>query len=306
MQAVLTLLTPGAFQDVDYFLHPSNAAELNLVIRNLHLACFWYSAQEMDTVGCLERTRHHLKNNEALVAEGRRALEEAVSHLEAALATPGWEEWMSNGVSIPFEVSPDDLPNIIRGSWSDSMDTYPDMVDVVSLMKLRDWNTPGRTLQDLHLKGWESRAWKHDSYFLELEKVHQRSLREERRQGGGAQAKTKENVKTAAKEPESASKFRKTKVKQLEGLDKNLDEAARNAQAAAVSVWGDELGPRPLPTVLHTKSRSTKVNRVVQSIITSAPDDKFVIFGDVFELGHVTEALDLLDVKSYVHPSCLY
>lgn len=296
------MLTTGNFEDPDYFLHPRNATSFNTVVQNLHLACFWYSAYEMGAAECLDRTRKQLETNSTLTASGRKVLEEAVAHLETALATPGWEEWMTNGVSLPFEAEA--IPNAIKDAWSDSMYTHPDLIDAKSLHTLRDLNTPGRTVHDLHMRGWESRAIKHPDFFEEMDRVAQKAKRSSEGQARREDTK-KAGVKAAAHSPTSAKHFKnapsksKRKSDNPNELEARLEQASRNAAMVSTSrplcLPSD---PLPLPTSIKTKSRSAKLNYVLQSVLSSAKDDKFVIFGDKYELGHVSEALDLVDVKS--------
>ena len=295
-------LIAGNFADPDYFLHPRNAQAFNTVVQNLHLACFWYSAYEMGAAECLDRTRKQLGTNTTLTSSGRAVLEEAVSHLEKALSTPGWEEWMTNGVSLPFEAGM--LPDDIKDAWSDSMSTNPSLIDAKSLHTLRELNTPGRTSHDLRQRGWESRAEKHREILQEMDKDARkanRGLNGRDQTGPGA------DVKAAAHVPTSSEKFAKSpsrlkrKPRPSDGLTDRLEEAVRNAaQASVPPPLQLESGPLPLPVAIKTKSRSAKLNFVLQSVLSSEKGDKFVIFGDKYELGHVSEALDLADVKSLV------
>ncbi|ORY35502.1 P-loop containing nucleoside triphosphate hydrolase protein [Naematelia encephala] len=272
------------FEDQDYFLHPRNTEAFNQVIKNLHLACFWYSAHDMGAHDCLERTKHHLENNESITAQGRQALQEAVRHLEAALHTPGWEEWMTNGVSIPYEAG--DFTEYIRQSWSDSMDSNPDAIDGKSLQLLRDLNRNGVEEHQLHVEGWVARADKCQDFFKIMELEEKRGQRE---------AEHFASAKAAAAQKPLAATKRKGPNKK-EQLKLQLEQAKMNAERAAKPDLSHL--PRPLPHVIKTKSRSSKVNHVVESILASDLTDKFVIFGDTYELGHLTEALDLFDIRS--------
>ena len=285
---------------------------------------------------CLDRTKKHLAANSTLVPAGRAVLEEAVRHLELALATPGWEEWMRHGVSIAFEAS--QLPDGVKAAWSDSSEQRPDLVDSHSLALLRDLNTPGRSMDEVQTEGTAARTLKWEG--LEREEAQGKG------KGNGTKRKRQEgddldlgdeiqivagkspdaaraiggNTKTAAQKPISAGTFAKIakspgKAKKAragvkpsepeDSLEARLDEAAKNAAALSATLSSDRLptppkadGPRPLPTSLTTSSRSTKVNYVLRAVRTAAKEDKFVIFGDVFELGHMSEALDLIDIKS--------
>ena len=308
----VVLTRQGNFEDPDYFLHPKNTTDFNLVIRNLHLACFWYSAQEMGVAECLDRTRHHLKTNQTVTPQGRAVLEEAVEHLERALATPGWSEWMVNGVSLPFDASSTDFSQRVRSAWSDSVDTNPDAIDALSLQILRDLNRPGMTMHDLHIAGWDHRATKHPDFFKEMERVERqsegverRSERKDMRQPPSEQfekEKRSKEIKAAAQVPTSTSPQKQTRKGQASkkkgNLDHRLDEAAWNAiQSIRVGTPQYDFPPRPLPTVIRTKSRSAKVNFVLDTISASQQDEKFVVFGDEHELAHIREALELFDIK---------
>lgn len=220
--------------------------------------------------------------NRIITPQGRIGLEEACEYLQRALDTPGWQEWMDNGISLPYEVDTVSIPHLIRDSWSDSMDTDPSVIDAKSLQSLRELNRPGKTLQQLHLVGWEHRAFKHPERLEDMQKVEQRA---------GKLAK-----QTVAHAPPSVRRAPVKRSKKTT-LDLAVDEAARNA--AKATRIDDHLEPsHPLPSTLRLTSRSAKTNRLISIILSSAPDDKFVIFGDNLELGHVTESLDLFDIKS--------
>jgi hypothetical protein len=293
--------TQGGFEDQDYFLHPRNVEAFNQVIKNLHLACFWYSAPKMDVEECLERTRFHIAGNENLTQIGRTQLEEAVKHLETALSTPGWREWMTNGVSMPFEVG-DTFSQRLRTAWSDSPDD-PEVIDVKSLDILRRLNKKGMQEDQLVQEGYRNKLVKELAMLSELDKVEKKP-RPKTKQGfadglDGTILTTAANQPLQATAPPKPKRVRRTKQ---EILDERLVVAARNAEAQAIAdeMERSELA-RPLPTTINSRSRSSKVNLVIERILSARAEDKFVIFGDNFELGHLTEALDLFDIKSYVH-----
>lgn len=288
-------LTVGDFEDIDYFLHPRNTALFKQVIRNLHLACFWYSAPDMGAEACIRRSRIHLVENETLTDDAKAALAGAILHLERAVSTPGWQEWMTNGVSIPFEVEAT-FPLALRQAWSDSMDDNPDAIDANSLQLLRDANTNGTDMHDLHIAGWDSRANKWPDFFEEMEKVEKRVKVAEKKKAEAVKTEqaAAANAPTAVPKasPKKKAPLKKTKK---DVVDEQLEQALRNS-ALQSSLSRSDL-PRSLPTVIHTKSRSAKVNYVIDSILHASPADKFVIFGDIYELGHLREALDLFDIK---------
>lgn len=270
----------------------------------------------MGVAECLDRTQHHLAVNQIITDAGRKVLEEAVSHLQAALDTPGWQEWMDNGVYIPFEADADTFPPVVRNAWSDSMDTNPDVIDARGMRLLRELNKPGKDLHEIHIDGWTTRADKCPDFFEEMEREEKRAMREEQVQNaylrGLQEEQSLEKVRvnkehatktSAAKKPvamiKSKPSAKRKSPSKKDALQQRLDEAASNSEKMSLPAPGSGSLPRPLPETVHTKSRSAKVNHVVDTILTSAQDDKYVIFGDIYELEHLTEALDLFDIKSY-------
>ena len=266
----------------------------------------------MGVLECLERSRVHLTDNETLTDEAKVALKEAIYHLERALAMPGWHEWMTNGLSIPFEIG-NSLPFALRQAWSDSMDDKPDVIDAHSLELLREANVPGTELHDLHIAGWDNRATKWPEFRQEMERLEKREMRvESKKFVTKKSSKKKDTTKTlkaaAANAPTVAPKtsLRQKRLRSVSAaspsrprkdqVHEHLEEATRNA---ANQMLEKDLGdlPRPLPNVIHTKSRSAKVNYVVRSILSASQTDKFVIFGDIYELGLLRDALDLFDIK---------
>ncbi len=75
-----------------------------------------------------------------------------MQHLQRALDTKGWSEWMTNGHSVAYDAR--NLPALIQTAWSDSMDTDPEVIDAVSLHLLAENNRRGRDIQQLHIAGW--------------------------------------------------------------------------------------------------------------------------------------------------------
>jgi hypothetical protein len=301
--------------DQDYLLHPRNTEHFNQVIKNLHLACFWYSSPSMDAEGCLSRTRHALDHNTSLDEFSRSQLEEAARHLEEALRTPGWTEWMSHAYSVPLETGGSALSSMLRQAWSDSMETDPNLIDAWSLSKLREANEKGRTEQELHILGWDSREWKCLDFQQEMERIGVAEIREEWRR-----EKAKKKVKTekeptvnegAAQQPPRAPKFIAHKVtssspkkkgkgkkgQEEEELERQLAEAEENARRVERQ---NDTRPRPLADMIETTSRSSKVNFVIETIREADGEDKFVIFGDQYELRLLKEVLNLFDITSCV------
>ncbi|WVQ72084.1 hypothetical protein IAR50_001629 [Cryptococcus sp. DSM 104548] len=297
-------------EDADYFLHPRNAESFHQVVINLHLACFWYSARDMDAFECLLRTREWLEKHPNSPGHIREKLEEACWHLERAIKEEGWVEWMGNAVSMPCDGS--FLPPILHQAWSDSLDTKPDMVDVHSLNTLRELNVKGASLQELHMAGWASRVEKCDWFWEVLGKGYMtgqiRELlgdkaakaampkKEKKKEEGKKGVSTTISAAQAPREaPKSPSKLRRGKKGDGDEIDSRLDEAGKNARLAKAL---NDHRPSPLTLSIRTKTRSAKVNFVLRTILAAPAEDKFVIFGNTYELGHLTEGLDMCDITS--------
>jgi hypothetical protein len=284
----------GNFEDEDYLLHPRNKEHLHQTVNNLHLACFWFTGRNMDASGCAERIEYDLENKD-LPAEHRVVMEEAVLHLRRALNTPGWEEWLDNSISVPFEVDPNDFPGTILAAWSDSYQGDPEVIDAHSLRMLRIANERAAEIYSLEEAGWYDKERKADT--LDWEDAENKRGKKKNSKGSKTSRDTEAVSKVPTAIPQIMWKYMQENKKKKDGIDGKIDEAARNAERnlATIQQFGQ---PRPLPTSIMTRSRSAKINFVMYSIVHSAEDDKFVIFGDNIELGHLTEALDIHDITS--------
>lgn len=280
-------------EDIDYFLHPRNTAQLNQVVANLHLACMWFSSSDMDLESAYSRTIKHLEKSKNLTEEQRAGLQEAIRHMRAAIDTPAWSEWMRNGAaSIPCEVP--GFPMQILDSWSDSPDSDNTMLDIHALRRLRELNHRGAAVNDVARAGWDERAkGPHAEALLKVMEKAEKSWRagQQVATGDDKESAHKHDTKAAA-EKSRAPKI--VKAKRKSGVDARLDTAAKNAKRAAELT---STAPRPLPSLLNITTASSKVSYVVRSILAS-PNDKFVVFGTYEEIGHVTEALDLAGISS--------
>ncbi|KAL7422461.1 hypothetical protein Q5752_003109 [Cryptotrichosporon argae] len=316
----------SAHSDVDYFLHPRNVSAFKQVVANLHLACTWFSARDMGLEAALARTLHVLERVQEdgrapLTPAQRRGLEEAVEHMRAAVDDPAWVEWMQqSGASMPFAVG-DGLPPAVLDAWSDSPAHRPDWVDANSLRLIRELNTPGTERADIVRAGWDDRAHKCEAFAKTLERAEAKWRAEMagvaapsepavQVDGGDAQAQASPLKAKAAAEKASAPRLLKHKDQDgVAGspcrprragtaLDRNLDAAELNAREAARSTHVLPAGPLPLPATLQTRSESAKINHVVRAVLTADAADKFVVFGTLEEIAHLTEALDLAGVRS--------
>jgi hypothetical protein len=218
-------------------------------------------------------------------------MREAAGHLQRAIDTPGWAEWMQYGVSLPLQVPT--LPAGIKTAWSESMGKDIDWVDVHSMTIIRDKNDNGITIDDIVDAGERSLNLKKEESAAEYGKAaaaaERRKIQLEKKGLTVAQS-------DAAQKSHTVSPRKKGPTKK-DRLDEALAQAARNAQLV-IDVEARAHLPRPLDTTILAKTRSHKMNYLVKTIRSGADDDKFIIFGDSAELGHCTEVLDFFDISS--------
>ena len=289
---------PGDFEDPDYFLHPKNQDSFRQVVKNLHLACLWFSSPQMDAAGCLTRLQNDIETKTGLTFESRVIMREAAEHLRIAIDTPGWYEWMRYGVSVPIHLPT--LPVEIKEAWSESMKLDSDWIDVHSAMRIRAKNDNGVTIDDLVDAGERTLEKKKQEAAAELDKATMAAEKKQQQLEKRGLTLAQSN---AAQNPHTVSP-RKKKPSKKDQLNEALAQAARNAQLT-IDIEAKAHLPRPLPTSTNVKTRSHKMNYLVKTISSSAPDDKFVVFGETSELGHCTEVLDFFDIPSYVFKSAV-
>lgn len=283
----------GDFEDPDYLLHPKNLKSFQQVVKNLHIACLWFSAIQVDAAGSLTRLENDIENKANLTDANRAIMREAAEHLQRAIETPGWSEWMRYGVSLPVHIP--SLPLGVKDAWSDSMTLDSDWIDVHSATKIRDLNDNGMMIDELVETGDLMLDRKKAEASAELDRVTEAAERKQQKleKRGLVVAQS-----DAAQTPNKVSPRKKAPAKGAK-IDQALAQATRNAQLA-IDVEAKAHLPRPLPLTAKVKTRSHKMNYVVQTIRSSLPDDKFVIFGDSAELGLCSEVLEFFDISWYV------
>jgi hypothetical protein len=247
----------------------------------------------MDASGCLTRLEDDIENKANLTDGNRAIMREAAEHLQRAIETPGWSEWMRYAISLPVHIP--SLPLALRDAWSESMTLDSEWIDVHSATRIRDKNDNGTTIEDLIEAGERMLDRKKQEAVAELDKSTEAAERKQQKLEKRGLVVAQSN---AAQAPNKVSPRKKGPTKK-DKIEEALAQAARNAQLA-IDVEARAHLPRPLPLTSEVKTRSHKMNYVVKTILSSLSDDKFVIFGDTAELGHCTEVLDLFDMSSYV------
>ncbi|EJT48911.1 hypothetical protein A1Q1_02006 [Trichosporon asahii var. asahii CBS 2479] len=269
----------SAGEDVDFFLHPRNVEAFNQVVANLHLACTWFSSADMGIEAALGRTQKYLDGDKLNDAQ-RAGCEQA---------------WMASGeASLPYD---SDLPEAVIRAWGHTAAAA--VLDARAMMHVRTTNRRAATITSVEKEGHDDRARR-----IKLEqKAEQRDAK--------STAKSPASPVKADKGKAAAERPKAPRIRRLStathsdhastdpsNVDSALDEAAANAAANAAAAAEISDAPRPLPSVVKTQSRSAKINYAVRCVLASEPEDRFVIFGAWEELAHLTEALDLVKVKS--------
>ena len=286
----------GNLEDDDNLLHRKNNKSFRQVVQNLHHACTWYAGTQMRAADSLVRIQEWLdrKRESPLDEEARNGLESAVEHLRRAIETPGWHEWIRYGLSVPIHVP--SLPAEIRTAWSESRTNDTDWIDAGSMRVLVERNTNGTTLESLVDLG--ETALENKIALADAEDLKADTTLAEKEQKLDESNVTIVSVAAAARAPPKVTSRRGSSSKlKSDGIDSKLAEAERNAQLSAEHHARAHL-PKPLQEEIEVKTRSHKINYVIRSIRSSPESDRFVIFGDVLEIGLLTEVLELMDIES--------
>jgi len=263
----------------------------------------------MDLEGTITRNLDYLekKAKKNTPYQFRDMLLEANEHMRRALEEPGWNEWMRNETaSAPYDGTA--LPPALLDGWSLAADSGVPVIDSAALKLICDLNEPGAELSDLIRIGWDERAFHPRCQELaELMERQEAAWKAGKRVAAEVDLEHhRDDSKAAADRPkmppirsrkEKVVRTKRFDVGDLVGLesemDSRLDEAQRNARRMAAAARG----PRPLPSVIPTSTRSAKINFVVGTVLTAPATDKFVMFGTMDEIAHVQEALSFVGVR---------
>lgn len=285
----------SAGEDVDFFLHPRNAEAFHQVVANLHLACTWFSSEEMGIEAAMGRTQKYLESDKLNDAQ-RAGCQQAVRHIQEALADDGWRQWMASGeASLPYDA---DLPEAVIRAWGHT--AAADVLDARAMMHVRTGNRRAASLASVEKEGHDDRARR-----IKLEQ--KAGQRDAKATAKSPASPVKADKGKAAAERPKAPRMRRISTTHTHSehvstdhtnVNSALDEAAANAAANAAAAAEISDAPRPLPSIVMTQSRSAKINYALRCVLASEPEDRFVIFGAWEELAHLTEALDLVKVKS--------
>lgn len=249
----------------------------------------------MRAADSLERLQDYLhrERERPLEDEARDAMVEAVNHLQRAIDFPGWHEWIRYGLSVPIHAPA--LPVDIRTAWSESQGKDTEWVDAGSLKTLAAGNTNGTTIDSLVSAGHAAMETKIHQADAEDLKADATAVEKQRKSDKAGLAVTPAPVDVAKAPPKVSARRRLSSIS--DGIDARLAQAIQNAQMVKEQQARSHL-PRPLDEKIEVKTRSHKINYVVQAVRSSHDDDRFVIFGDVLEIGLLTEVLEVANIIS--------
>jgi hypothetical protein len=231
------------------------------MISNIQLACFHFSSEDMakDDEGILDNINvadGGLERKEKPVAPELRPKLVEALHHLYSAYTQPGLMEWMKN-GVSAPFEAGALPAAVRIAWSDSPG-MPDVLDADSLIKLRNANRVGALRSDIIKQGISHRARK-------------------------SRSSTKRRSPSVAGIPSPSSAASMTAG--MGGPGPTADHPG-----------GSPDDVRPLPSTLKIISRSSKLNFVLQQLLSAPPSDKFIIWGEPVEFGHLTEALDLFEI----------
>jgi hypothetical protein len=278
--------------DADYLLHPKNLGDLHQAISNLHLSCLWFTSQNTGFESAIEVLERSLKDKPYTPAEVSQ-LEQAVHHLKLAQDDPHWAHLMMTTVSVIFEVA--GLPEEVFSAYSEcrvrarqggvACHAPASLVAADGLLRIRRSAFVRSSFEGIVADAM--------AFFKERradDVVNDREAQDIHLHGAGSNRPTGDTqIKHAVKNAATAAKA-----------------AMRELGDDAVVVPQETLDHSPLPHTINVYARSSKVHWILEELVKH-PEDKYLIFGDPWVLGYLTEAIDLIQVKRYAcsRPRCI-
>lgn len=272
--------------DADYLLHPRNLGDLHQAISNLHLSCLWFTSQNTGFEAAITVLERSLRDKPYTFSEIFQ-LEKAVHHLKVARDDPHWAHIMSTTVSVIFDVF--GLPQEVFSAYTECR--------VQSAASTSNCQTPSSIIAaDGLLKIRESARVRQSLAGIVADSM---SFFKQRR--AGDEVKDAEGTAQGVTHLQGAGSNRPagdTQIKQA------VRASATAMKSALKELGGDEVAPvpnetldtSPLPHTIDVYARSSKIHWILEEI-GKHPEDKYLIFGDPWVLGYLTEAIDLIQVK---------
>lgn len=226
------------------------------------MACHWFSSPDIDAGTTLEQARARVEVLETLNTDVSCARPGDRARLDEAVDS--LEEATNSTEWREWNTNSVSVPfDVTRLKYPirkawSDSPSEPNALDGMSITMLRVANQRGVTAADIAAQGKQDR----EARALALADERSRQL-----------AKRRQAVASGGRKDDDASL---------------ADDLPRSAPG----------GVRPLPDSIQVTARSSKVDFVLHEILKSDPADKFIIFAEGNDYGHLSEALLLMEIRT--------
>jgi hypothetical protein len=242
--------------------------------------------------------RAKAKPSQVLRPEQVAQLKLANEHIRCALENSTWSQWMRNSLSVPYDAG--ELPRELRETWSDSKSDTT-LISGNDLVIISESNLPGNTVGRIIIEGNAARLEKdivlgHKPVIQRVASAKEGGSKKKpviARTGAASAAPSSSGLKKAITAPRAKETVRShAEALEIGHVDGDEEKDAEDNEFAPNHT--DEI---PLPVTIQSRAHSSKINFVLQAILSSPPDDKFVVFGDKADLEKVMDALVLAQLS---------
>ncbi|KAI9068581.1 hypothetical protein FKP32DRAFT_1587558 [Trametes sanguinea] len=313
MQAIIAVnVVDTERQHQDYLFHPRNAAHLQELVSNISQSFFWHIVDDMHEER-LFNTQDALKNLHKRngSAEDFKLIEQALHHLQTAMNDPVWMA-MQREFHIFHRV--DKIPPQVYSAWS----PFPELARDASPVALLSPMALHQLRQSVSEKPLSSVAKiaEMGKAYHEQEQAYKVILRlREQSKKRSAQDRHILDATRAARLPADQARGVSAKEK-MEEMQREMEAALAKysaqlngrVQEGPSSLHSNDPSQRlvassllrlsPVAGVRIRNSTSTKLDYILNEVLTYGSDEKFLIFSESpTTLNYVGEALDMCRVK---------
>ncbi|KAI0647582.1 P-loop containing nucleoside triphosphate hydrolase protein [Trametes meyenii] len=296
-------------KDQDYLFHPRNASHLQELVSNISHVMFWHVVDS----GLEERLHNAQRSLENLserdgTPDDFELIKQSITHLRTAMDDPVWIA-LQNQYHIFHRV--DKMPPTVYRAWS----TFPEyaqqaagpaaLLSPIAMLALYQRITE-RPLSDLNKIIEMGKAWQErEQAYKEVLRLHEQSKKKSRRERNPSEssrkAKSLDPIKRASAKEKMQELQRETEaaLARLRAAfsgeeDVLLPSGDRPGRAVASSL----LGVSPVAGVRIRNSTSTKLDYILNEVLSYGSDEKFLIFSESpATLSFIAEAFDLCRIK---------
>ncbi|KAI0351515.1 hypothetical protein OH77DRAFT_1506480 [Trametes cingulata] len=294
-------------KDLDYLFHPRNAAHLQELVSNISHVMFWHVVDS----GLDERLRNAQRSLENLRSRNGSSddfelIKQSIAHLRSAIDDPVWIALQSH-YHIFHRV--DKLPSMVYDAWS----PFGELARSASPVPLLPPNALIELRQSVTERPLSNVAKIVDlgKAFLEREQAYKEVLR--LREQGKKKSTRDRHLSDSHKPPDSLDAAKRASAKEKKAEMQREMEAALARLTAAFS--GEEaptpnndasqrtvasamLRLSPVAGVRIRNSTSTKLDYILNEVLTYGSEEKFLIFSESpATLSFIAEAFDLCRIK---------